>query len=158
MFKRYSLISILAGQLLITPVWAQNVTVNNAWVRGTVVGQTVSGAFMDLTSAENAILVGAASPAAGMVELHEMSMDNGVMKMRALAKLDLPAGQTVSLKPGSYHIMLMELKQPLKKGDVLPLTLKFAGKDKRGMTLEVKAEVRDLTSMPGMSGEHQHMH
>ena len=158
MFTRHGLIAILAAQLLIMPVWAQNVTVTNAWVRGTVAGQTASGAFMDLTSAADVVLLGAASPAAGVVELHEMSMDNGVMKMRALAKLDLPAGKTVSLKPGSYHIMLTGLKQPLKKGDVLPLTLKFSGKDKQVVTLEVKAEVRNLTSVPGMAGEHQYMH
>ena len=85
MFKRHGLIAILAAQLLIMPVWAQNVTVTNAWVRGTVAGQTASGAFMDLTSAADVVLLGAASPAAGVVELHEMSMDNGVMKMRALA-------------------------------------------------------------------------
>lgn len=137
---------------------AQGVTVSGAWVRGSVAGQTASGAFMELQSAENAVLLGASSPVAGVVELHEMSMDNGMMKMRAVPKLELPAGKTVALKPGGYHIMLMDLKRPLKKGEVVPLTLRFAGKDQQPGSIEVKAEVRALTSMPGMDGDHTHKH
>ena len=83
------------------------------------------------------------------------------MKMRALSKLELPAGKTVALKGGSYHIMLMDLKRPLKKGEIVPVMLKIAGKNQQLSSIEVKAEVRDLTSMPGtsgMEGEHKHMH
>lgn len=130
------------------------VGVKDPWVRGTVAGQKATGAFMELTSSENAVLLGAASPVAGVVEVHEMSMDKGVMKMRALPRLDLPAGKAVALKPGSYHIMLMDLKQPLKKGEAVPLTLKVEGTDKKLSTLEVKAEVRELTAPPAM--EHKH--
>lgn len=143
--------------LLAAPAWAQGVdavSVSGAWVRGTVAGQSATGAFMELKSGANAVLLGASSPVAGVVELHEMSMDNGVMKMRALPQLELPAGKTVSLKPGSYHIMLMDLKRPLKKGEIVPLTLKVAGKDKKQSVIEVKAEVRDLTAPPAM--EHKH--
>jgi hypothetical protein len=136
-----------------TLAWAE-VTVKNPWARGTVVGQTASGAFLELQSSDNATLVGAASPVAGVVEVHEMSMDNGVMKMRAIPRLDLPAGKTVALKPGGYHIMLMDLKKPLKKGESLPLTLKFEGQNKKTSTIEVKAEVRDLTEPP----MHEHKH
>ena len=131
-----------------------DVSVTNAWVRGTVAGQTVTGVFMELKASEHATLLGVSSPVAGTVEVHEMSMDKGVMKMRAVARLDLPAGKAVTLKPGSYHIMLMDLKQPLKKGDSVPLTLKIEGKDKKLSTLEVKVEVRDLTAPPAM--EHKH--
>lgn len=133
---------------------AAEVSIHNAWVRGTVAGQMATGAFMEMKSSENATLLSVASPVAGTVEVHEMSMDNGVMKMRAMPKLDLPAGKTVTLKPGGYHIMLMDLKQPLKKGDSIPLTLKVEGKDKKATTLEVKAEVRELTAPPAM--EHRH--
>ena len=129
-----------------------DVTVKEPWARGTVAGQMASGAFMELTSSDNATLLGASSPAAGVVEVHEMSMDNGVMKMRPVPRLNLPAGQSVALKPGGYHIMLMDLKKPLKKGESVPLTLKLEGKDKKLSTLEVKAEVRDLTEPP----MHQH--
>ena len=144
--------AVLAG-FLSAPVWAQGVNVSDAWVRGTVAGQTATGAFMELKAGENATLLGVTSPLAGTVEVHEMSMDKGVMKMRAISKLDLPAGKTVAFKPGSYHIMLKELKRPLKKGELVPLTLKIEGRDKKLSTLEVKAEVRDLSAMPAM--EHQ---
>ena len=139
--------------LFSTLAWA-DVSVKDAWVRGTVAGQAVTGAFMELKSTENAALLSVSSPVAGAVEVHEMSMDKGVMKMRAVPKLNLPAGKAVALKPGSYHIMLMDLKQPLKKGDSVPLTLKIEGKDKKLNTLELKAEVRDLTAPPAM--EHKH--
>ena len=89
-----------------------------AWVRGTVAGQTTSGAFMELKSAGGAVLVGAESPAAGAVEIHEMNMDGNVMRMRAVPRIDLPAGKSVELKPGGYHVMLMQLKQPLKVGEI----------------------------------------
>ena len=131
-----------------------DVSVSDAWVRGTVAGQTATGAFMELKASENAALLSVSSPVAGTVEVHEMSMDNGVMKMRAMPRLDLPAGKAVTLKPGSYHIMLMDLKQPLKKGDSVPLTLKVEGKDKKLSTLEVKAEVRELTAPPVMDHKH----
>ena len=161
MFIRRKIIAVLAAQLLAMPAWAQGVVVTGAWVRGTVAGQTASGAFMDLKSAGNAVLLGASSPVADLVELHEMRMDNGVMRMRALPSLDLPAGKTVSLRPGSYHIMLTGLKHPLKKGEIVPLTLKVADADKRPGNIEIKVEVRDLTATPGMSGmagEHMRMH
>ncbi|TRZ63888.1 MAG: copper chaperone PCu(A)C [Rhodocyclaceae bacterium] len=147
-------IGALLACFLVAPAWAQSVSISDAWVRGTVAGQTATGAFMELKASENAALLGVSSPIAGTVEVHEMSMDKGVMKMRATPKLDLPAGKVVALKPGSYHIMLMDLKQPLKKGDSVPLTLKVEGKDKRLSTLEVRAEVRELTAPPAM--EHKH--
>ncbi|MCX7176551.1 MAG: copper chaperone PCu(A)C [Proteobacteria bacterium] len=150
----YLRIGTLLACFLIAPVWAQGVIVSGAWVRGTVAGQMATGAFMELKAGEDATLLGASSPVAGVVEVHEMTMDNGVMKMRALPRLSLPVGKAVALRPGSYHIMLMDLKQPLKKGDSVPLTLRVEGKDKKVSTLEVKAEVRDLTAMPAM--EHQH--
>jgi copper(I)-binding protein len=125
------------------PAWAQ-VSVSQAWVRGTVQGQKATGAFMQLKSADGAALVGVGSPVAGVVEIHEMKMDNDVMRMRAVPKLDLPAGQPVELKPGGYHVMLMDLKRPLKKGDSVPITLKIQGKDGKTQEVEVKAEVREL--------------
>lgn len=143
--KSLALIALLAG-LGTTSVYAADLEVSNAWVRGTVAGQKATGAFMDLKSAEGAAVVGAASNV-GMTQVHEMTMDGGVMKMREMKKLDLPAGQTVSLKPGGYHVMLMDLKKPLTKGEVIPITLKVQGKDGKTTDVQVKAEVRDLTTM-----------
>jgi copper(I)-binding protein len=133
---------------------AAGVTVKEPWARGTVVGQTASGAFMELTASENAALLEASSPVAGVVEVHEMSLDNGVMKMRAVPRLDLPAGKPVTLRPGGYHIMLMDLKKQLKKGESVPLTLRIEGKDKKLSTIEVKAEVRELTAPPMLDHKH----
>ena len=116
-----------AGLLLGTPALAQTaaVTVDGAWARATVQGQKATGAFMSLTARESTRLVGVSSPAAGIAEVHEMKLEADVMKMRAVPMLDLPAGQTVQLRPGSYHVMLMDLKQPLVKDSKLPLTLRF---------------------------------
>jgi hypothetical protein len=149
--KSLALIALLAA-LGAPSVYAADLEVSNAWVRGTVAGQKATGAFMDLKSAEGAAVVGAASNV-GMTQVHEMTMDGGVMKMREIKKLDLPAGQTVSLKPGGYHVMLMDLKKPLAKGEVVPITLKVQGKDGKTSEVQVKAEVRDLTAMPM---EHKH--
>lgn len=141
--KGLSVAAALALAVTAAPAWAQ-VSVSQPWVRGTVQGQKTSGAYMQLKSTDGATLVAAQSPVAGVVEIHEMKMENNVMKMRAVPKLKLPAGQTVELKPGGYHVMLLDLKQPLKKGDTVPITLKFQGKDGEPQELEVKAEVRDL--------------
>jgi periplasmic copper chaperone A len=130
--------------VLSAPVFAQSITVSNAWVRGTVPAQTVSGAYMDITSKDGAKLVGFASPLAGRLELHEMRMEGDVMKMRELNELALPAGKTVKLDPGGYHLMLLELKQPLKPGTVAPLTLTIEGRDGKRAEVEVQAEVRAL--------------
>ncbi len=130
------------------------VTVSGAWVRGTVQGQTATGAFMQLRSADGAALVGAESPLAGIVEIHEMRMEGNTMRMRGVEKLELPAGRTVELKPGGYHVMLMDLKAPLKKGDTVPIKLKVLGKSGKSEELEVKAEVRDLAAGAGGPSRH----
>ncbi len=149
------LIAILAG-LSAGATFAADLEVSGAWVRGTVPGQKATGAFMELKSKAGATLVGASSPAAGVTEVHEMSMDGNMMRMRAMPKLELPADKAVALKPGSYHVMLMDLKKPLTKGEIVPLTLKVQGKDGKTESVEVKAEVRDLTAMMPMGHEHHH--
>lgn len=132
------------------PVMAQ-VTVKDPWVRATVSAQTATGAFMQITSAQDAHLVGVSSPLAGVVEVHEMVMDKEVMKMRAVPSLDLPAGKAVELKPGGYHVMLMDLKQQMKEGATVPVTLVIEGRDRKRSTVEVKAVVKPLTG-GGMGG------
>jgi periplasmic copper chaperone A len=139
-----------------TTAFAGDIEIKAPWVRGTVAGQTATGAFMEITSKSGASLVGAASPVAGVTEVHEMKMDGGVMKMRAVARLDLPAGKPVILGPGGYHVMLMNLKQMIKTGDSVPLTLQFEGKDRKVEMIEVVAEVRDLTSKAPAANPHQH--
>ena len=121
--------------------------VKDPWVRGTVAQQKATGMFAQITSASGGKLVSASSPAAGMVEIHEMSMDGNVMKMRAINGLDLPAGQAVELKPGGYHVMMMDLKQPLTEGSTVNVTLVIEGKDGKRETVEVKAPVKALSTM-----------
>jgi copper(I)-binding protein len=153
--KMSSIAVALVAAAIAAPAWAQ-VTVSAPWVRGTVQGQKATGAFMQLKSADGAALVAAESPVAGIVEIHEMKMEANVMRMRAIPKLDLPAGRAVELKPGGYHVMLMDLKQPLKAGDSVPIKLKFQGKDGKPQELEVKAEVRDLTAAAPAGGAMKH--
>lgn len=128
-------------------VQAQTVDIKDAWARATVQGQTATGAFMTLTSRSPAKLVGVSSPVAGVAEVHEMKMDGNVMKMRAVSGgLDLPSGKPVSLAPGGYHLMLMDLKLPLKTGTTIPLTLVF--KDARGQESRTELKVPVATAAP----------
>lgn len=131
---------------------AQDIEVKDAWIRGTVPGQTATGAFMNITSKAPARLVGVASPVAATVEIHNMTMQGGVMKMFAVDGVDLPANRTVSLASGGYHVMFLELKRELKAGDRVPLKLTFELADKKRETLELAVEVRDVT------GEKKHGH
>ena len=147
-----SLKSIAAGlALALLPLTAlAQVTVTDAWVRGTVPGQKATGAFMQLASGADTSLVGAASPVAKVVEIHEMAMDGGVMKMRAVQSIPVTAGKPVALAPGGYHVMLMDLAQPLKEGEKVPLTLTFADKAGKKTTQEVSATVRPLAATAPM--------
>lgn len=131
-------------------LYAQTVEVKDAWVRTTVPGQKATGAFMKVTAKDGAKLVGASSPVAGVTEVHEMKMEGDVMKMRAVAGgLDLPAGKTVELKPGAYHVMLMDLKAPLAKDSTVPLTLVF--KDAKGVESKVELKLQVAAVAPGAS-------
>lgn len=137
------------------PVMAQ-VTVKDPWVRATVPAMKATGAFMEITSAQDARLVEAKSPVAGIIEIHEMAMEKNVMKMRALPDgIALPAGKAVEFKSGGYHVMLMDLKQQMKEGDTVPLTLVIEGKDKKRTSIEVKAPVKPLAAA-SKAAEHKH--
>jgi len=122
---------------------AQPVTVKDAWVRAPAPGQKVAGAYMELASRTSMALIAVASPAAARVELHSTSMDGGVMKMRPVARIELPAGKAVKLAPGGLHIMLVDLKLPLKPGDKVPLTLTVQRAELASPSVfTVQAEVR----------------
>jgi copper(I)-binding protein len=146
-----ALVALWSGQAL-----AQNVEVKDAWARATVQGQKVTGAFMTLTAKSDTTLVGVASSVAGVSQVHEMKMDGSVMQMRALPDgLRLSAGKAVALKPGSFHLMLMDLKVPLQKDTTIPVTLRF--KDAKGVESTLDLKVPVSTSAPGGdAGGHQH--
>jgi copper(I)-binding protein len=144
--QRHALIAAGAlAALVALPALAQ-VAVADAWVRGTVGGQKATGAFMRLTSPTDLSLVAAASPVAKIVEIHEMKQEGGMMKMNAVERVPLPANKPVALGPGGYHVMLMDLAQPLREGDTVPLTLTFEDKAGKRQSVEVKAPVRALTA------------
>lgn len=148
-----SLSAALALCVISLPAWAANISVTDAWARATLPGQPVSGAYMQIKADADARLLSVSSPAIPRVEVHEMKMDGDVMRMREVKEIKLPKGQAVSLEPGGFHIMLMNLKQPIAAGDVIPLTLVVESGGKR-QTVEVKAEARSL----GGGGMHHHHH
>ena len=156
------LIALTASLFVTTHVVAQTITVSNAWVRATVQGQKATGAFMTVMSKENAKLLSVSTPVAGIVEIHEMKMEKDVMKMAALPNgLELPAGKAVDLKPGGYHIMLMDLKLPLNKDVGVPLTLTFQDSNgkKSQQVVQVPVSLQPpVGSSSGMhhGGEHKH--
>ena len=152
MFTARTLFAALA--FTSTTVFAQT-TVTDAWVRGTVAQQKATGAFMQIQSKSGGKLVSVSSPAAGVVQIHEMKMDGNTMQMRAITALDLPAGQPVDLKPGGYHVMLLDLKQALKAGDSVPVTLVVEAADKKRETINIKAQVR-ASAAAAPAHEHKH--
>ncbi len=108
------------------PGQAVAIRAEQAWARATAPQQKVGGAYVTLISPDDDLLVGVSSPVAGRAEVHEMRMDGNVMRMREVeGGLALPAGKVVALAPGGYHIMLMDLKQPLVAGQVIPMQLRF---------------------------------
>ena len=138
---------LLALALSSAPAWAE-VTATEAWVRSTIGNQKATAAFLKLRSSEDAKLVGAASPAANIVEVHEIAMKDNVMSMRAVDEIALPAGKTVELRPGGYHVMLIDVVKPLAVGEEVPITLTIVGKDGKKSSLAVKAEVRSFGGTP----------
>jgi copper(I)-binding protein len=148
------LIAAALMHVFVVSAFAQNVTVTDAWARATVPGQKATGAFMKITAKDNTKLVGVSSPVAGVAEVHEMKMEKDVMKMAALPNgLDLPAGKAVELKPGSYHVMLMDLKAPLAKDTTVPLTLTL--QDAKGVKSSVELKVLVGMQPPAMPS-HDH--
>ena len=142
-----------AGLLLAGSALAQ-VNVQEPWIRGTVAQQKATGMFARITAPQGGRLVAGSSPVAGVVEIHEMTMDGNTMRMRAIPGLDLPAGKAVELRPGGYHEMLMDLKQPLKVGEKVPVSLVIESAGGQRETVQVQAEVRAMAG--GMQGHGSH--
>jgi copper(I)-binding protein len=143
---------LLACAFLAPVAAAQPVTVKEAWVRAPAPGQNVAGGYMELTSGTHALLIAVASPVAARAELHATTMDGGVMRMRQVESIELPPAKTVKLAPGGLHVMLLDLKSPLKAGDKLPLTLTVQRDGSRSV-FTVQATVR---SAAGAESHHHH--
>ena len=137
------LLAMLACLALMASARAE-VGVTAPWVRATVPAQKSTGAYMHLQSAGGARLVGVSSPVAATVELHQMDMKGGMMQMRQVDGIDLPAGKGVNLATGSFHIMLVGLKHQLKQGEAIDITLLVQGKDNKRESVTVKVPVKPL--------------
>jgi hypothetical protein len=123
-------------------VKAGDLVITQAWSRATPGGAKVGGGFLTIENkgATPDRLIGASADVASKVQVHEMSMNNGVMTMRPLEQgLTIDPGKTVKLAPGGYHLMLMDLKSPLKQGDKLPITLEFEKAGKVQVSFDVQA-------------------
>ena len=138
---------VVAGVCLLSAqVYAGDIEVKDAWARATAPGQAHGSVAVVITSKKNARLIAVKSAIAESAEIHTMSMDNGVMQMRQLDYLELPATQAVTLGPGGNHLMLFGLRHPLKAGTTLPLTLTVQYADKRTKDIKIKAQIRSLTT------------
>lgn len=131
----------LAAPLRAEEVKAGDLVISHAWSRATPGGAKVGGGYLTIENKGSAPdrLIGGSGDVAGKVEVHEMAVNNGVMTMRPLEKgLAIEPGKTVQLAPGGYHLMLMDLKSPLKQGDKVPVTLEFEKAGKVKLSLEVQ--------------------
>ncbi len=148
---------LLGAMLLSASVYAGDIRVEGAWSRATAPGQDTAMVDLHITSQRAASLTGVSSPAANSAELHSMTHEGGMMKMREVKAVELPAGKNVDLGGSGYHLMLIGLKSPLKAGDSVPLTLsiKVAGKT---VKVEARAEVKPLTETQAAPQEDEHMH
>ena len=140
MIRRYFMAWLLMGAA--AGCTADPVTIDHAWARATAPGQEVGAAYLELKSDVDMTLTQAKSPAADSVEIHKMSMKDGVMEMRMLKTLQLPAGKTVKLEPGGFHLMLFDLKKLLKVGENVPLTLHFQDKTGKESSMNVDLPVK----------------
>jgi periplasmic copper chaperone A len=152
---------VVLSALMGSPVHAQEVkagdlVITKAWSRATPGGAKIAGGYLTIENKGSAPdrLISGSGDFAAKVEIHEMAMNNGVMTMRALDKgLAIEPGKTVKLAPGGYHLMLMDLKQPLKQGDKVPVTLEFEKAGKVSLSLDVQG-----VGAQGPAGEMKHDH
>jgi len=123
----FAVLCFVAGGACAHDYTLKSLSIDHAFARATPPGAKSGGAFFVVENAGKTPdkLIRAASPVAGAVELHQMAMDGGIMTMRAMTAMDVPAAGKLELSPGGYHVMLLDLKQPLKVGDKVPLTLTF---------------------------------
>jgi copper(I)-binding protein len=144
--KLYFVLTMLVSMLLACSKQAPEINITDNWVRATAEGQDVGAAYMTITSASDTSLVKVESSASDSIEIHSMSMENGIMKMRMLEQLDLKAKTPNKLAPGGFHLMLFDLKNPLKAGETVSFSLHF--KNEAGKETLVTISSPILTEQP----------
>lgn len=147
----------VAALLISYASYAGDIEVSGAWIRATAPGQDQGGADLSIISKQPATLVGATSPACKTVQLHTMTSEGGMMRMREVKAIELPAGKRVNLRESGYHLMLIGLKAPLKEGETVPLTLSIMVGKQGIVKVETTAEVKSLTSTEAAPEDHEHM-
>ncbi|MEO6975041.1 MAG: copper chaperone PCu(A)C [Gallionella sp.] len=152
-------IGLLTALFISASVYAGDIQVENAWARATAPGQDAASVDLTITSKQAATLVGVSSRVARTAQLHSMAMEGGMMRMREVAGIALPAGKTVNLGERGYHLMLTGLKAPLKEGETVSLMLSIRVGNRGVVQVKAKAEVRSLTatSPPTQKMDHQPM-
>jgi copper(I)-binding protein len=157
-FAFAALFAVLGAPGHAQEVKAGDLVITQPWSRATPGGAKIAGGFLTIENKGAAPdrLVSGAGDIAGKVEIHEMAMNNGVMTMRPLDKgLVIEPGKTVKLAPGGYHLMLMDLKQPFKQGDKVPVTLEFEKAGKVALSLDVQGVGAQAPAGAGhSSGQH----
>ena len=131
---------------------------SGGWIRATAPGQDAAGADMTITSKQAATLVGASSPVAKTIQLHIMMTEGGMMRMREVEAIELPAGKRVNLRESGYHLMMIGLKAPLKEGETVPLTLSIKVGKQGVVKVEATAKVGSLTGPQSAPQDEQPMH
>lgn len=154
MFHLKTIVAATLAVLSFSAAAQSAVTVTDPWVRATVPQQKATGAFMQITAPKAMRLVEVRASVAGTAEIHEMSMADNMMRMRQVKEIALPAGKAVELKPGGYHVMLLNLKGQVKAGDKIPLSLVVEGEDKHREIIEVTAVARPLGGAPAAHAGH----
>lgn len=149
---------LVAALLVSFASYAGDIEISGVWTRATAPGQDQAGVDLSITSKQPAILVGVSSPACKAVELHSMTTEGGMMRMREVKAIELPAGKRVNLSESGYHLMLNGLKAPLKEGETVPLTLNIKVGKQGVVKVETKAEVKSLTATEAESHDDEHMH
>lgn len=148
----------LAAALLVSfTSHAAGIETSGGWIRATAPGQDQAGADLTITSKESATLIGASSPACRTVQLHTMTGENGMMRMREVKAIELPAGKRVNLRKSGYHLMMVGLKAPLKEGETVPFTLSIRLGKQGVVKIRSMAEVKSLTATEATSHDDEHM-
>lgn len=145
---------LLCAAMLSTSVYAGNIQVESAWSRATAPGQDTAMVDLVISSVQQAKLIGFSSTRCKQAQIHRMTHDNGMMKMREVQTIDLPAGKRVSLSAQGYHLMLIGLKSPFNAGEQVPLTLHIEMGEKNVIDVQAHAVVKSLNSMAPMQGMH----
>lgn len=141
-----NIFTLTAALLFANQALAGDIKVSNAWARATAPGQEVGSVGLHISSKQNAYLIAVSSPMAESAEIHTMTMEEGIMRMRQLENLELRANHEITLGPGSDHLMLFGLKHPLKAGEQIPLTLTFQFADKHTEQIKISARIEPLNA------------